>query len=105
MKQVGKLKLTLSGDSEVHFERTMNAPRQLVWDCHTKPALIRRWLFGPPGWLLRSGFGKYLLGLTGIGLLVYTGAHIAQQYGWVSLPVPPTIRQPQWPQTIRPDSR
>jgi hypothetical protein len=45
-------------------------------------------LFGPPGWFLRSTFGKYLLGLTGLGLLAYTAAHVAQQHGWVALPVP-----------------
>lgn len=45
-------------------------------------------LFGPPGWFLRGTFGKYLIGLTGIGLLLYTAAHLAQQYDWVSLPVP-----------------
>ena len=22
----------------------------MVWDCHIKPALVRRWLLGPPGW-------------------------------------------------------
>jgi hypothetical protein len=44
-------------------------------------------LFGPPGWLLRSGFGKNVLGLTGIGLLLYTAAHIAEKQGFVSFPV------------------
>jgi uncharacterized protein YndB with AHSA1/START domain len=27
-----------------------NAPRELVWDCHTKPELVKRWMLGPPGW-------------------------------------------------------
>lgn len=44
-------------------------------------------LFGPPGRLLRSGLVKNLLGLSGIGLLIYTAAHVAQIGGWVSLPV------------------
>ncbi|MDB5308593.1 MAG: hypothetical protein JWO38_2795 [Gemmataceae bacterium] len=43
---------------------------------------------GPPGWLLRSGFGKNVLGLAGVGLLLYTAAHVASQQGWVTLPVP-----------------
>ena len=30
--------------------REFNAPRQLVWDAHTKPDLVRKWLLGPPGW-------------------------------------------------------
>jgi hypothetical protein len=45
-------------------------------------------LCGPPGWVLRSGFGKNLLGLVGIGLLAYTAAHVAGRQGWVTLPFP-----------------
>jgi uncharacterized protein YndB with AHSA1/START domain len=30
--------------------RSFEAPRQLIWDCHTKPELVQRWLFGPEGW-------------------------------------------------------
>lgn len=44
-------------------------------------------LFGPPGKLLRSGFFKQLYGLTGLALLAYTAAHVAQVQGWISLPV------------------
>jgi hypothetical protein len=44
-------------------------------------------LFGLPGRLLRSGFFKYLYGLSGLGLLAYTAAHVAQTQGWLSLPV------------------
>jgi hypothetical protein len=45
-------------------------------------------LLGPPGWLLRSWLGKNLLGLAGVGLLVYTAAHLATEAGWVQLPFP-----------------
>jgi hypothetical protein len=45
-------------------------------------------LFGPPGQLLRSGFGKNLLGLAGIALFVLTVAHVATDRGWVALPFP-----------------
>ena len=45
-------------------------------------------LLGPPGQLLRSGFGKNMIGVAGIGLLLYTAAHVAQQQGWLSLPMP-----------------
>jgi hypothetical protein len=38
--------------------------------------------------LLRSGFGKNVLGLAGLGLLLYTAAHVAQLRGWVLLPAP-----------------
>lgn len=49
-------------------------------------------LLGAPGRLLRSGFFKQLYGLAGLGLLVYTAAHIAQAKGWLTLPV-----QLPWP--------
>ncbi|MBS0618272.1 MAG: SRPBCC domain-containing protein [Spirochaetes bacterium] len=46
--------------------RYFAAPRALVFDCHTKPELMRRWLIGPEGMVLetcendvRVG-GKYL---------------------------------------------
>jgi hypothetical protein len=45
-------------------------------------------VFGPFGRVLRSGFVKYLYGLTGLGLLIYTAAHVAQVQGWITLPVP-----------------
>ena len=30
--------------------RSFDSPRDLVWDAHTKPAAVCRWLLGPPGW-------------------------------------------------------
>jgi len=45
-------------------------------------------LCGPPGKLLRSGFGKNLLGIAGLGLLLYTAAHVAQLRGWLLIPLP-----------------
>ena len=57
--------ITTSGDRELVITRRFQAPRKLVWDAHTKPELIKRWLSGPPGWTmtvcdmdLRVG-GKY----------------------------------------------
>jgi uncharacterized protein YndB with AHSA1/START domain len=59
------LTLTMPSDREVRLTRLFNAPRKQVFDAHTKPALIRQWLLGPPGWTmpvcsvdLRVG-GKY----------------------------------------------
>ncbi len=61
-----ELKLELKGETEVVFTRHFAAPRELVYDCHTKPELMRRWLLGPDGWQfdrcdvdLKVG-GKYL---------------------------------------------
>lgn len=39
-------------DREVRVVRTFNAPRQLVWDAHTKPELMQKWCVGYPGWTL-----------------------------------------------------
>jgi uncharacterized protein YndB with AHSA1/START domain len=62
---MGQLKLTTPSDREIAMTRVFDAPRQLVFDAHTKPELVKRWLLGPPGWTmpvceidLRVG-GKY----------------------------------------------
>jgi uncharacterized protein YndB with AHSA1/START domain len=44
------LQVTLPSDREVKVVRKFNAPRELVYDAHTKPALVQRWMLGPPGW-------------------------------------------------------
>ena len=41
--------VTLPSDREVRVTRTFNAPRQLVWDAHTRPELMQKWL-GYDGW-------------------------------------------------------
>jgi uncharacterized protein YndB with AHSA1/START domain len=47
---MGTLKLTTPSDRELAMTRVFDAPRQLVFDAHTKPDLVRQWLLGPPGW-------------------------------------------------------
>ncbi len=42
--------VTLPSDREVRVTRTFNAPRQLVWDAHTKPELVQIWQSGYDGW-------------------------------------------------------
>lgn len=61
----GKLNVKTPNDHAILLVREFEAPRSLVWDCHTKPELVRKWLLGPPGWTmpvceidLRVG-GKY----------------------------------------------
>src|SRR4029453_17751973 len=44
------LKVEAVGDLEILMERAFDAPRQLVFDAHTKPELVKRWLLGPDGW-------------------------------------------------------
>lgn len=62
----GQMKMELRGDTEIVLTRYFAAPRQLVFDCHTKPDLMRRWLVGPGEYSLencevdlRAG-GRYL---------------------------------------------
>ena len=52
MNAVGKLLVTTPNDREVVVTRTFDAPRALVFDCHTKSELVSRWLLGPPGWTM-----------------------------------------------------
>ena len=42
--------VTTPSDREITVVRAFNAPRDLIWDCHTKPELLKRWMLGPPGW-------------------------------------------------------
>lgn len=46
------LEVSLPSDREVRIVRSFNAPRKLVWDAHTKPELVARWMLGPPGWTM-----------------------------------------------------
>ncbi len=46
------LEVTMPSDREVRVTRKFNAPRQLVWDAHTKPELMQKWMLGPPGWTM-----------------------------------------------------
>jgi len=62
---MGDLKVTTPSDREIAITRVFDAPRKLIFDAHTKPELVKRWLLGPPGWSmpvceidLRVG-GKY----------------------------------------------
>ena len=47
-----KLTVATEGDREVVFTRAFDAARDLVFDCMTKPVLVKRWLLGPPGWTM-----------------------------------------------------
>jgi uncharacterized protein YndB with AHSA1/START domain len=42
--------VTTPNDREIVMTRVFNAPRSLVFDCYTKPHLLKRWLTGPAGW-------------------------------------------------------
>lgn len=62
---VKKVKVSTDGESSIVITRWFNAPRDLIFDAHTKCELVKRWLLGPEGWTmpvceidLRVG-GKY----------------------------------------------
>jgi uncharacterized protein YndB with AHSA1/START domain len=41
-----------AGEREIVITRVFDAPRRLVWEAHTRPELVRRWLAGPSGWTM-----------------------------------------------------
>lgn len=60
-----KLTVDTPDDLKIVITRAFDASRDLVFDCLTKPDLVKRWMTGPPGWTmpvceidLRVG-GKY----------------------------------------------
>lgn len=50
MTNTGLLKITTPTDREIAMTRVFDAPRRLVFEALTKPALVQQWLLGPPGW-------------------------------------------------------
>lgn len=46
------LKVTTPTDREIVITRVFDAPRSLIFDCMSKPELVRRWLLGPPGYTM-----------------------------------------------------
>lgn len=49
---MAKSTVMLPNDLEVVVVRDFRAPRSMVFDAWTKPALMTRWLLGPPGWTM-----------------------------------------------------
>jgi uncharacterized protein YndB with AHSA1/START domain len=45
-----RARVDLPSDREVRVVRQFAAQRELVWKAFTTPALLQRWLLGPPGW-------------------------------------------------------
>jgi uncharacterized protein YndB with AHSA1/START domain len=46
-----ELALTTPSEREIRILRYFEAPRPRVFDCWTRPELLRRWMLGPPGWV------------------------------------------------------
>jgi uncharacterized protein YndB with AHSA1/START domain len=47
-----KAQVDLPSDHEVKVTRSFKASRELVYQAYTTPALVKRWLLGPPGWAM-----------------------------------------------------
>ena len=47
-----KLEIKTEGDRYVIVTRRFAAPPEGVYRAHTEPALIQKWLLGPPGWTM-----------------------------------------------------
>jgi uncharacterized protein YndB with AHSA1/START domain len=47
-----KAQVSLPSDTEIRVTRDFRAPRTLVWQAHTDPALFQRWIGGYPGWTM-----------------------------------------------------
>ena len=45
-------KVSTPSNREIQLSRDFDAPRSLVFDAFTKPEFVRRWLLGPPGWIM-----------------------------------------------------
>ena len=50
MPNEDKLNIAATSDREIEMSRGFKAPRSLVFETLTVPALVSRWLLGPPGW-------------------------------------------------------
>lgn len=45
-----RLEVATPSEREIRVTRTFDAPADLVFECHTKPEYLKKWLLGPPGW-------------------------------------------------------
>jgi len=50
MANTATLTITTPTDHDIVMTRAFHAPRALVFEALTTPALLRQWLLGPPGW-------------------------------------------------------
>lgn len=47
-----KVRVKAKGTREIVITRAFEAPRTLLFDAFSKPAMVKQWLHGPPGWTL-----------------------------------------------------
>src|SRR5205809_7072277 len=47
-----KAQVSMPSDKEVQVVRSFKSPKAIVYRAYTEPALVRRWMLGPPGWTM-----------------------------------------------------
>lgn len=47
--KIKPLEISTPSDREIVIVRSFDAPRELVWQCYTRPELLKRW-YGLPDW-------------------------------------------------------
>jgi uncharacterized protein YndB with AHSA1/START domain len=52
MTSMAMLNVSAPGERDIVITRRFDAPRQMVFEAHTRPDLVSRWLLGPPGWTM-----------------------------------------------------
>ena len=65
------LSVRTPSDTQVEVSRSFDSPLALVWRALTEPALVNRWLLGPPGWSMPVCESDFRVGGT-------------YEYGWRS---------------------
>lgn len=58
------LQVSTPTDTSIVMTRSFNAPRRLVWEAMTSPAMLPRWMFSPPGWKMTTCVGEPRVGGT-----------------------------------------
>lgn len=48
--EVGTTTFATPSEREIAISRVFEAPRELLWDAHTKPEHVTQWMLGPEGW-------------------------------------------------------
>ena len=52
VQHFGALQISTPSDREITMTRVFDAPRSMVFDAHTKPELVKRWLGARAGWTM-----------------------------------------------------
>ncbi|HUF28702.1 MAG TPA: SRPBCC family protein [Gemmatimonadaceae bacterium] len=50
--KLGTTTFSTPSDREIVAVRVVDAPRELVWECHTNPEHVPHWMTGPDGWTM-----------------------------------------------------